>query len=221
MATIEKTIQEYKEINSTKLSSKIKETLQNATKRLEELDLKSKALRVGDKIPEFTLTNQNNKIVNIKDIIEKNRYTVINFFRGDWCPYCNIELNALQKIISQLKILNTTLISLSPQTSNRSLYSKQNLSLDFEIFYDKNNTIAKDFGLTFTLDKELIPIYENLGIDILESNKTNNYTLPIPATFIVNKNYEIIYSFVEEDYTKRCEPKDILNIIKKEIINTK
>jgi peroxiredoxin len=126
---------------------------------------------------------------------------------------------ALQKILSQLKIFNASLITISPQTQDKSLYASEKYSLDYEIFYDKNNTIAKEFGITYTLTDEVIEVYDKLKIDILEANRNNTYDLPLPATYIVNTNYEIIYSFVDVNYRKRCEPKTITDTIKKDIIN--
>lgn len=221
MPTLEKNIENYIEEFNKTLSKESIEIINNSTKKLEDSNIKERSLTIGDKIPEFTLSNQDSKIINIKDIIETNNYTVISFFRGSWSPYCIMELNALQKIVSQLKIFHGTLISISPQTPDKSTYTKDKFSLNFEILYDKNNTIAKDFKITYTLDEELIPIYDELKIDILEANRNGTYTLPLPATYIVNKNYEIIYSFVEEDYKKRCEPKTILDAIKKDMLNKK
>lgn len=221
MATLEKSIEDYVHQFQGKTSEETYNKINEVIQQLKDSNLKEKSLKVGSKISEFTLSNQDSKIINIKDIIEKNNYTVISFFRGSWSPYCIMQLNALQKIVSQLKILHATLVTVSPQTPDKSRYTKEKYSFNFEILYDKNNTIAKDFKIAYTLDKELIPIYDKLKIDILEANRNGTYDLPLPATFIINKHYEIIYSFVDEDYRKRCEPKTILDTLKKDMINKK
>lgn len=221
MPTLEKDIEKFKEDFETATPKETLKVFANSLEKLKESKVVEKALKVGDKIPEFTLSNQNGKIVNIKTIIEKYKYTVISFFRGSWSPYCLMELNHLQKIFSQLKIYNGALISISPQTQDKSSYTHDKYMLGFDILYDKNNTIAKEFKICTKLDDELIPIYDKMKMDILEANRNGTYELPFPATYIVNKNYEIIHSFVDVDFTKRLEPKEILNIIKKDIINKK
>jgi len=219
MPKLEEDIENYLVGFRENVSKERQDILINAIEKLKDTNILNKALKVGDKIPEFSLSNQKRKIINVKDIIEKNKYTVICFFEGSWSPYSNLQLMALQKILSQLKIFNASLITISPQTQDKSLYTSEKYSLDYEILYDKNNTIAKEFGIAYTLTDEVIEVYDKLKIDILEANRNNTYDLPLPATYIANRNYEIIYSFVDVNYRKRCEPKEITDTIKKDIIN--
>ncbi len=219
MPTLEEDIESYLIDFQSNAPKETQDVLTNAIEKLKESNKASKALKVGDKIPEFSLSNHNRKIINIKDIVEKNKYTVLSFFEGSWSVYSNLQLIALQKILSQLKILNATLITLSPQTQDKSLYLSEKHLLDFQILYDKNNTIAKDFGIVYTLSDEVIDTYNKLKVDILEANRNGTNDIPFPATYIVNQNYEIIYAFVDENYRKRCEPKTITSIIKKDMIN--
>jgi peroxiredoxin len=219
MATLEEDIENYLIGFREKVPKETQDILINSINKLKESNSLNKALKEGNKIPEFSLLNQNSKIINIKDIVEKYKYTVISFFDGTWSPYTNLQLVALQKIVSQLKIFNASLITISPQTQDKSLYIKEKYSLDSHILYDKNNSIGKDFGIVYKLDDEAIAIYDKLKIDILEANRNGTYNLPFPATYIVNKNYEIIYAFLDENPRKRCEPKTIIDTIKKDIIN--
>ncbi|WP_419764403.1 MAG: redoxin domain-containing protein [Arcobacter sp.] len=219
MPTLEENIENYLLDFQKNVPKETQDVLINAIEELKESKKLSKALKVGDKIPEFSLSNHDRKIVHIKDIVEKNKYTVLNFFDGSWSPYSNLQLIALQKVASQLKILNAALITLSPQTQDKSLYLHEKHVLDFDILYDKNNTIAKEFGIAYTLSDEVIATYEKLKVDILEANRNGTFEIPSPATYIVNKSYEIIYAFVDENYRKRCEPKTIIDVIKKDMIN--
>ncbi|WP_375723261.1 peroxiredoxin family protein [Arcobacter sp. KX21116] len=219
MPTLEKDIEDYLVEFQGRVPKETQDTLCNAIKKLEESDCFNKALKVGNKIPEFSISNQDRKVINIKDIVEKNKYTVLCFFEGSWSPYAILELLALQKIVSQLKIFNASLITLCPQTQDKSSYLKEKHSFTFDILYDKNNTIAKEFGINYTLSDEVIAVYEKQKIDILEANRNGTYDLPLPGTYIVNKNYEIIYAFIDANHRKRCEPKTITDTIKKDIIN--
>jgi len=221
MSTLEKNIENYKNDFQQRVPKESQDIINNAIEKLKISNFKENALKVGNKVPEFTLSNQKSKIINIKDIIEKNSYTIISFYRGSWSAYCNMQLIALQKIVSQLKILHSSLVVISPQTPDKLSYTSEKYGLTFEILYDKNNTIAKEFKILTKMDKELSDVYDSLKIDILEANRNGTYDLPLPATFIINKNYEIIYTFVDEDYRKRCDSKMILDAIKKDLIKKK
>ena len=131
MPTLEKSIEDYVHDFKEKVSEESFNKINDVIQGLKSSNLKDRSLKVGNKISEFTLSNQDSKIINIKDIIEKNNYTVISFFRGSWSPYCIMQLNALQKIVSQLKILHPTLITASPQTPDKSKYTKDKYSFNF------------------------------------------------------------------------------------------
>ncbi|RXK07055.1 peroxiredoxin-like family protein [Halarcobacter bivalviorum] len=208
-------INKYQEAFKEKVPQDIQQVMLDATEDLKRLSLSKNALKVSDKAIDFELPNAVNKPVSLKEALESNDFVVINFYRGIWCPYCNLELQALQSINSELEKLNAKLIAISPQTPDSSLTTKEKNELEFEVLSDKDNKVAKEYGLVFSLAEELRPIYKSFGIDIVAANEENSFELPMPATYIVNKNQEIIYSFIDEDYTKRSEPQTILDIIQK------
>jgi len=143
-----------------------------------------------------------------------SEFLVISFYRGGWCPYCNLELKALQEILPELKELGADLIAVTPETPDNSLTTSEKNELSFSVLSDVNNTYAKSLGLVFQMPENLRELYHsfNLNVDVHNGNK--DYELPMPATFIVNEQREIIYSFVPEDYTERLEPEIILNFLK-------
>ncbi|WP_419773978.1 peroxiredoxin-like family protein [Halarcobacter sp.] len=208
-------IKKYQEAFKEKVPEDIQKVMLDATEELKRLSLSKDALKVSDKAINFELPNAVNKPVSLKEALENNEFVVINFYRGQWCPYCNLELKALQTINDELAKLNAKIIAISPQTPDSSLSTKEKNELAFEVLSDKENKVAKEYGLVFSLAEELRPIYKSFGIDIESSNKEDSYELPMPATYIINKNQEIIYSFIDEDYTKRSEPQTILDIIQK------
>lgn len=208
-------IKKYQEAFKEKVPEDIQKVMLDATEELKRLSLSKDALKVSDKAINFELPNAVNKPVSLKEALKNNEFVVINFYRGQWCPYCNLELKALQTINDELVKLNAKIIAISPQTPDSSLSTKEKNELAFEVLSDKENKVAKEYGLVFSLAEELRPIYKSFGIDIEGSNKEDSYELPMPATYIINKNQEIIYSFIDEDYTKRSEPQTILDIIQK------
>ncbi len=208
-------IKNYQKGFKSKVPAEIQEIMLKATKELENTEISKNALKVGDIAKDFKLPNAVNKEVSLSDALEENDFIVINFYRGVWCPYCNLELKALQNINEDLNNLGAKLISISPQTPDASLSTKEKNELAFEVLSDSHNKIAKEYGLVFSLAEELRPIYSSFGIDIVGLNQENSFELPMPATYVINKNKEILFSFIDEDYTKRCEPQEILDIIRK------
>lgn len=204
----------------TELSKKIQSMLSDDVKKLmgkSAIDLinshiAENALKKGDKTPNFTLANATGKLINIQDLL-KSSLVVISFYRGGWCPYCNLELRALQQQLSEIQKAGATLVAITPETPDNSLSTIEKNELTFEVLSDVGNKIAHEFGLTFTVAKTLRPIYHSFGINLPESNGDESYQLPIPATYIVDRDGIIVYSFVDSDYTKRLEPQEIIDIL--------
>ncbi len=213
-------IKKYQDKFKNKVPVDIQETMLSATKKLGELGLSKNALKRGAKFENFEFSDIEGKDVKLYDYLNESDFLVINFYRGAWCPYCNLELKALQNSLSELNSLNARLIAVSPQSPDNSLSTKEKNELQFDVLSDFENKVAKKVGLVFSLADELKPIYKSFGIDIPTSNNEDSYELPMPATYVINKNKEIIFSFIHEDYTKRSEPKDIIDAIKEHLLKS-
>ncbi|APW65213.1 MULTISPECIES: peroxiredoxin-like family protein [Arcobacteraceae] len=214
MSRLIEEIKNYQEAFKKKAPLEIQEIMLKATKKLEEQSISKNALKVGDKAPDMKLPNAVGKEVSLYETLEENDFAVVSFYRGVWCSYCNLELKALQEKNEELISLGAKLLAVSPQSPDASLSTKEKNELAFEVLSDNENVIAKEYGLVFSLAEELRPIYLSFNIDIPANNDEDSYELPMPATYVINKNKEIIFSFVNEDYTKRCEPQDVVDAIK-------
>ncbi|NET68211.1 MAG: AhpC/TSA family protein [Moorea sp. SIO1G6] len=170
------------------------------------------SLNVGDKAPNFTLPNAVGKLVELQDLLATGA-VVISFYRGQWCPYCNLELRALQQILPQIQKLGATLVAISPQTPDNSLSTTEKNHLTFEVLSDVGNKIAKEFGLVFTVPEELRPVYQNFGIDLPAHNGDETFELPIAATYVINPDGTITHALVDLDYTKRLDPEEIVSAL--------
>ncbi|MFT7005171.1 MAG: peroxiredoxin [Sulfurimonas sp.] len=210
-------IKKYQVTFREKAPVEVQEIMLAATKKLENAKLSKNALKVGDFAKDIKLPNAVGNKVSLYDALQHNEFVILNFYRGAWCPYCNLELKGLQDRVAEFTNLGAKLIAISPQSPDASLGTKEKHELTFELLSDSNNIIAKEYGLVFSLADELKPIYQSFGIDIPGHNKEESYELPMPATYVVNKNKEIIFSFIDEDYTKRGEPQDIIDAIKKHL----
>lgn len=214
MLSLTQIIEEYKVEFRKKVPKDIQEKMLEVTQKLKQKGLSHNSLKSGDFIPNFFLTNIQGDETDFKVFLEKNDFVVISFYRGAWCPYCSLELRALQDINSELNKLNSTIVAISPQTPDNSLSTKEKAELKYEVLSDIDNLVAKKFGLVFSLDESLRKIYKQFGIDIPKANNSQSYEIPMPATYIVNKSGKIIYHFIDEDYTKRLEPELLLEKIK-------
>jgi peroxiredoxin len=208
-------IKKYQENFKKRVPENIQQKMLDATKKLADAKISKNALIVGSIAKDFTLKNVLNKDISLDELLKENDFVVISFYRGTWCPYCNLELKALQGINNELISLNAKLVAISPQTPDASLTTKEKNELDFEVLSDADSKVIKDYGLVFNLDDEIKPIYESFGIKLAQSNGVDTYELPMPGVFVINKNKEILFTFIDEDYTKRCEPKTILDTIRK------
>ena len=215
MSRLTEEINNYKEAFKDKVPADVREIMNKATVDLEKESISKDALKVGALAKQFALPNALGNLIKLDKLLEQNDYIVLNFYRGVWCPYCNMELKALQDMNDEFKKFGAKIVAISPQTPDASLSTQENNELTFEVLSDEHNKIAKEYGLVFSLAQELRPIYSKFGIDIPTSNADDSFELPMPATYLIKKNGEILYSFIDEDYTKRCEPQIILDIISK------
>jgi len=183
------------------------------TEELIKSGIAERALNEGDEIPQINLPNAVGKTIDVNSMLKEGPVVII-FYRGAWCPYCNLELNALQQALPEIKSLDARLIAISPNTPDDSISSIEKHGLEFEVLTDAGNKIAKEFRLVFNLAEELRPIYQQFNFDIPKYNGNDSWELPIPATYIVNTDGRIVHSFVNADYTQRMEPTEIISKLK-------
>ena len=174
--------------------------------------IKNNALQVGDKVENFTLANHLGKNVELVDLLKKGP-VMISFYRGAWCPYCNLELKALNDYLPQFKTKSAQLVAISPQLPDQTLTTAQKNELEFDVLSDVGNKVAQQFGLLFTLDKRIQELYTGFGIDFEHTYGDKTYQLPLPATYVINQEGVITYAFLNEDYTLRAEPSDVMTAL--------
>jgi peroxiredoxin len=170
-------------------------------------------LQVGDQLASFELPNQLGQTISL-DELQGDSNIVISFYRGGWCPYCNIELCVLQQALPGFKSHGARLIAISPQLPDESMSTAEKNELSFPVLSDAGNKVAREFGLVFTLSEQLRPLYESFNIDLPATNGDKSFELPIPATFIIDSDGVVKGAFVNADYKQRMDPSDIINVLK-------
>lgn len=191
-----------------------KEIMNKATQTLAESDIIASALKEGNQLIEFKLSNAKGEELSSSELL-KNGPLVITFYRGGWCPYCNLELRALQAILPEIHAKGGQLIAITPETPDNSLSTQEKNELSFEVLTDAHNAYARQLGLVFQLPSDLREVYDSFGIDLIKSNGDESYELPLAATYVVDASGEISYAFLDADYTKRAEPQAILSVLDK------
>ncbi len=195
------------------IPANVLEIMQKATEKLKASGIENKALKEGDTAPDFKLPDHKGGEVSLSELLEKGP-VVISFYRGEWCPYCNLEIKALQDALPEIEDLGASLVAISPQTPPHSQTMAEKHALAFDVLSDVGNRVARQFGLVFTLAEELRPIYAQFGIDLPAHNGEDTFELPIPATYVIGTDGVIVKAFVDANYTARLEPDEILNVLK-------
>ena len=191
------------------LPPEVRDTMSTATADLAASGIVESAIAVGATAPDFTLPNATGASVQLTQLLSQGP-VVLSFYRGQWCPYCNLELRALQQALPDIVNAGATLVAVSPQTPDNSLSTVEKNELTFEVLSDVGNRVARSYGLVFELPEALRPIYAGFGIDLPAHNGDDTFELPIPATYVIGTDGTVSHAFVNADYTKRLEPADIV-----------
>ncbi len=168
--------------------------------------------KVGQKAIPFSLPNDNGKEILLDDLLQKGP-VILNFFRGNFCEYCQLELKALQRSLKEFQRYQASLVGVSPSTITIQTVSKDSLELSYSLLSDAGNKVASLYGLSYKISDELGSVFEGFGIEMNENlglEEKHEPSLSIPATFVVNPNQEIVFAFADSDHTKRAEPSDII-----------
>ncbi len=198
---------------ATKIPVEAQAVMENAINDLKNSNLIDKALKTGDVLPNIVLPNVKGEAISLQSKLKSGKKLVIAFYRGGWCPYCNVELVALQKILPEIQAKGAELIAITPESPDNSLSTTEKNELTFEVLTDKDNKIANSLNLAYQLPEELNVLYKNFGIDLKESQGNTEKTLPIAATYVVEASGKVTYHFLKEDYKLRADTSDILNAI--------
>lgn len=185
------------------------ETMFKATANLEKSGIVNNSLKVSEEAPDFELPDATGEKMKLSTLLE-NGSVVLNFYRGEWCPYCNLEIRAFQQMLPDFQATNAQVVAISPEQPNSSLTMKEKHELAFPVLSDVGNTVARSYGLVFTLDETLRPLYKSFGIDIPARNGDESFELPVPATYVVDAKGIVRYAYANADYTLRAEPTDVL-----------
>ncbi|KAL2831539.1 thioredoxin-like protein [Aspergillus cavernicola] len=183
----------------------IKTPILEARAQFEKTFDASAAIQVGNKLPEFRLTNPVGEDVASADLLS-NGPLLITFYRGSWCPFCDLAVASLQKNVEAFKTKGVTLVAITPELPDYSLSMTEKHDLKFPVLTDLGNRYAEQLGLLFRMPDTMKPVFEKFGRDMVAHNGDNSLVVPVTATLLVDAAGVVRNTFVDPDYTKRLEP---------------
>lgn len=192
----------------------VRAIMERATAELIASGAAGRALKAGDRAPAFTLEAPDGTPTSSADLLAQGPL-VVSFYRGVWCPYCNMELQALEAARADFEAAGARLIAISPQNRVNSRKSLRENALGFPILSDPGNATAAAFGLRFALPGYLVDLYKSLGNMLPLFNGDESWSLPMPGRFVIGSDGVIAYAEVNPDYTRRPEPADMLPAIRR------
>jgi peroxiredoxin len=169
----------------------------------------SKAPRGGDSAPTFTLKDARGGEISLQKLLGEGP-VVLAFYRGQWCPYCDMQLRAYQEVLPRIRALGAHLVAISPQTPDESLSTAEKRNLAFSVLSDVGNKVARSYGLVFKVPAGLDGVHKAFGIDLAKSNGDLSNELPVPGVFVIGRDGRIAFSHVNADYRERLEPAELL-----------
>lgn len=188
--------------------------MERATAALFASGQAERAIHAGDRAPAFVLQDQNDRTVSSAELLAQGPL-IVTFYRGVWCPYCNIELQALNELLPQFRALGANIVAISPQKPVNSRKSVRQNQLDFPVLSDVRGETGAAFGLRFALPDYLVALYQTLGNDLPAFNDDPSWTLPMPARYVIGQDGVVLYAEVNPDYTRRPEPADMLPVLER------
>ncbi|QDV62327.1 peroxiredoxin-like family protein [Crateriforma conspicua] len=203
--------------NNPEFAQKIDQLLSSA----EAFQSGANALDLGGKAPDFTLPKPTGETVTLSDLLARGS-VVVTFYRGSWCPYCNLQLRAMQQRLDDIHQQGAELVAISPEIPDESLSPDEQATLEFPVLSDQDARVASDYGVAWEVPQLILDHMRNdRKLELADINGGNGSVLPIPATFVLNPDGIVTWRFVDVDYRHRAEPDDIIAALTKLDVSAK
>jgi len=185
---------------------------ERAVAALRAQGLAAKAIRAGAVAPAFELFDHNGKRVSLPELLNKGRL-VICFIRGRWCPFDVGQMEAMSQIASQVETAGASIVAISPQTEKQAYFMHDQHKLRFPLLADSRNAVARQFGLVYRVPEEQQAVYQRTFVNLPFMNGDPGWELPIPATYVIEREGKILFVHANEDYMERPEPAEVLRVL--------
>ena len=187
---------------------------ERAIAELKQRRLAANKLPAGAKIPEFQLQDHDGKNISSSELLAKGRL-VLCFIRGRWCPFCVAQMEAMNAILPEIEQAGATLVAISPQTVKQAFFMHDQHKLHFRLLSDAGNNVARQFQLAYRVSEEQQALYKRTFVNLPFINGDDSWELPIPATYVIDRDGRVLYTAANEDYMERPEPAEVVSILYK------
>lgn len=188
----------------------IRKALLDNIQTMRGLRMVDHAKRAGSRAPDFTLPNQHGELVSLSARLARGPVALV-YYRGGWCPFCSLELEALEEVRGEVEALGASLIAVSPQTAEATAKTARDRRVSYDLLSDAGSLVTREYGLAYVVDEVMRPIYASFGINLAESNGDTRFLLPVPATYLIGADGVILHDFLDENYMRRMEPSEMLD----------
>ncbi len=211
--TLENQLKITRDATMSRMPKPIMQVFKDSIKQIKVEKLKENALQLNDKVPNISLINIQGSTTQLSDLIQ-SEYLILNFYRGGWCPYCNMELREYERLQDGFNKLGVNIVAISPEITSLSVQTTHKNAISYPILTDRNAQFMKAIGIVFKLDEASKKEFVNFGMDFTQINGNDNYELPVPAVYVIDKEMKVVFVHFEEDYMTRLEPQELLNTLK-------
>lgn len=214
MQTLQQKLDAFREdFETNKAPKEALEIMHRATLELEESGQKERAIKLGDRFPDFALPNQDGHLIKLSELLKAGP-VVVSFFRGIWCPYCNIELQAIGEIVPHVRAAGGEVVVISPSVQKMAQRAIKDRGLICDVLTDAGNEFANKLGTRFRLPDYLEKLYRGFGVDLPGNNGDDSWTLPMPLRAVIDQQGIVRYLDINADYTQRPDTPETLAVIR-------
>lgn len=189
------------------------ENFKNDIQQLRDNKLKEKALQVGDHIPNAVFTDIEGNDIQLESLLSAD-YLILNFYRGGWCPYCNMELREYERLKTEFQSYGANILAISAEVPQLAAQTHEKNEITYTLVTDKNAVFMKEVGILFSISEKAKKDYVGFGMDLKKIHGNENFELPVPAIYVIDKSLKIVFVHIEEDYMTRLEPTELLKKLK-------
>ncbi len=209
---LSKLLEEKATASKARLSDEARRTYAQGIETVRATDIEKSARQVGDAAIDAQLSGWDGKSVQLSSLWQEGPI-VLMWYRGGWCPYCNIQLRAMQQSMDNIDDAGAKLVVLTPELPEKAKETAEANDLDIVALHDRGNALARKYGLVFQLPEAIIPAYRD-KLKLPEYNGDDAMELPLAATYVIDQAGRITYAFLDADYKKRAEPADVIQAVK-------
>ena len=211
-ATLREELEERKALAAQYVPEDVQQVNRQTVEQLAASAMAGHILAVGASAPRFELPDQDGKPVSSHELLSHGRL-VICFFRGRWCPFCVAQLEAMNSALSQIEKTGARLVAISPQTTKQGFFMRDQHHLRYPLLSDGGNQVARQFGLVYRVPDEQKQVYSRTFVNLPFLNGEASWELPIPATYILERDGRVLYASADPDYTRRPEPEEVVRFL--------